>query len=91
MNEKDARPDPKTLSDEDLLVELGVAVGSMTALEMALDRGTVRFEALSHVQAGVNEWLRRADVLEQEIGARGYSIVVREDRMGFFSRRRGKG
>lgn len=91
MNEGDPRPNPTGMSDEDLLVELGVAVGSLTALEMALARGTVKAESKSFVEAGCREWARRVDRLHAEVETRGFSIVVVEPWERGWSRRAEQG
>lgn len=91
MTHDDGRPDPKGMSDEDLLVELGVAVGSLTALEMALARGTVKLDAKADVEAGCREWASRVDRIDAEMERRGFSIVVAEPWHNVYSRPAGEG
>lgn len=77
MNDGDPRPDPRAMTDEDLLVELGVAVGSLTALMMALQRETVKESRRVDVEAGEQEWARRADRVEHELARRGFNVIAR--------------
>lgn len=85
MKGRDPREDPERLTDEDLLVELGVAVGSLTALEIALAKGVVRADGKNDVHAGISEWAARIDRLEAEVEARGFSIVVHADAFKLFT------
>lgn len=90
MNSYDPRSDPERLTDEDLLVELGVAVGSLTAIEIALAKGIVKREGRADAEAGISEWAKRVNRLEREVEKRGYSIVVQADAFNLFTRRAGR-
>lgn len=81
MTEHDPRPEPSCLRDEDLIAELGIAVGSLTALEMMLSRGTVKPHSKADVEEGCRQWSRRVSRLEREFDRRGISIVVVDDWM----------
>lgn len=90
MNTYDPRPHPERLTDEDLLVELGVAVGSLTAIEIALAKGIVKREGRADAEAGIREWAERVNKLEREVERRGFSIVVHADAFKLFTRRAGR-